>query len=141
MLVLRLMYAMRSILAVVVLLALASSAGLAGGIKDGSLSAYSNGTSIVVRWISDDETSVYGYMVERKAGMDGAFVPLTNPPLPVKGNGALYEYRDDSAFRVTDSFYQYRITALGINAVYYVSVQHSVSSVRRTWGSIKAMFR
>jgi hypothetical protein len=113
----------------------------AGGIVDGSLSAFSDGTNIIVRWISDDETGVFGYMIERKAGLGGVFIPLTNPPIRAKGNGQRYDYTDESAFRVTDNVYQYRITALGTGAVYYVSVDHRVSSVRRTWGSIKAMFR
>jgi hypothetical protein len=132
---------MRSIAVALLLMTVLPALALAGGIRDGSLSAYSNGTSIVVRWVSDDEAGVIGYMVERKAGRDGIFIPLTSPPLRAQGGGASYEYIDNSAFRVTDNVYQYRITALGINAVYYVSVQHSVSSVRRTWGSIKAMFR
>jgi hypothetical protein len=126
-------------LAIIVLLAWAIA--LAGGIRDGSLSAYSNGTNIVVRWASDDETGVTGYTIERKAGGSSTFVRLTDPALAPKGSGSAYEFVDNTAFRTLDNFYQYRITALGVNAVYYVSVNHSVSSVRRTWGSIKAMFR
>jgi len=113
----------------------------AGGIKDGTLSAYSNGSSIVVRWVSDDERDVRGYMVERRAGVDGPFIQLTDPLLAPRGNGASYEYVDESVFRVNDNLYQYRVTCVGSGVTYYVTVNHRVSSVRRTWGSIKAMFR
>ena len=113
----------------------------AGGIKDGTLSAYSNGTTIVVRWISETELDVRGYQVERRAGTDGPFILLTAPYLPAKGDGSTYEFVDNAAYRVTDNLYQYRITAVGNNSTYYVTVNHRVSSVRRTWGSIKAMFR
>jgi hypothetical protein len=124
-----------------VVLVVLGAIAIAGGIRDGSLSAYSNGTNITVRWVSDDESGVTGYTIERKAGSSGAFVRLTDPALAPKGSGSAYEFVDNSAFRTTDNFYQYRVTALGVNTVYYVSVNHSVNSVRRTWGSIKAMFR
>jgi hypothetical protein len=117
------------------------SVAFGGAIKDGSLAAYSNGTNVVVRWVSEEEAGVKGYVIERKAGMEGPFALLTNPPIAPTGNGSSYEFEDNSAFRVTDNIYQYRITAIGTGAVYYVSVNHSVSGVRRTWGSIKAMFR
>jgi hypothetical protein len=128
------------VLAAAVLAALTSGA-FAGGIRDGSLSAFSNGTGIVVRWVSMDERDVEGYLVERKAGTDGPFVQLTFPHLSCRGTGASYEFVDNSAFRVTDNFYQYRVTVVGNGTSYYVTVNHRVSSVRRTWGSIKAMFR
>ena len=119
----------------------AFSLAFAGGIKDGTLSAYSNGTTIVVRWISETELDVRGFQVERRAGTDGPFILLTAPYIPAKGDGSTYEFVDNAAYRVTDNLYQYRITAVGNNATYYVTVNHRVSSVRRTWGSIKAMFR
>jgi hypothetical protein len=113
----------------------------AGGIRDGSLSASSNGTGVVLRWVSAEENGVEGYMVERKAGSDGPFVQLTFPFLSCKGSGSSYEFVDNSAFRVTDNFYQYKVTLIGNGSSYYVTVNHRVNSVRRTWGSIKAMFR
>ena len=130
----------RAILVVLFISVLVAGA-YAGGIKDGSLSAYSNGSSIVLRWVSDDEREVRGYMVERRAGVDGPFIQLTDPFLVSRGNGASYEYTDDAVFRVNDNLYQYRLTCVGNGVTYYVTVNHRVSSVRRTWGSIKAMFR
>ncbi len=129
-----------SILIALVLLA-AVSVAIAGGIKDGTLSAYSNGTNIVVRWMSETELEIRGFQVERRAGVDGPFVLLTSPYIPAKGDGTTYEFVDNAAYRVNDNLYQYRITAVGNGSTYYVTVNHRVSSVRRTWGSIKAMFR
>ncbi len=132
---------MKRALGVVLFVILLVASAYAGGIKDGSLSAYSNGSSIVVRWISDDEHDVRGYMIERRAGVDGPFVQLTDPYLAPRGSGVSYEYVDNSVFRVNDNFFQYRITTVGNGVTYYVMVNYRVSSVRRTWGSIKAMFR
>lgn len=114
-----------------------------GPIKDESPRAFSNGTNIVVQWRSDDESGVLEYRISRKAGTGGAFFVIAR--IKPMGNGQLYEHVDNTAFRVTDSFYQYEIKAIMTNGAegtpYYVSVSHNVSSVRRTWGSIKAMFR
>jgi hypothetical protein len=135
------METMSRALLVVLFISVMVAGAYAGGIKDGTLSAYSNGSSIVVRWISDDERDVRGYMVERRAGVDGQFIQLTDPVLVPRGNGSSYEYIDDAVFRTNDNLYQYRITCVGNGVTYDVTVNHRVSSVRRTWGSIKAMFR
>lgn len=124
-----------------------ASAALAEVIQPNSVTAESRGNGVVVEWRSQDETGVAGYMIERKAGGTGVFIPLVSQMLLVKGNGAKYSFEDESALKTTGNFYQYKITpmndagrSLGIS--YYVSIDHNnVSSVRRTWGSIKAMFR
>jgi hypothetical protein len=118
---------------------------LAGQIRDGSLSANSNGTNITIRWMSDDESGVARFEVERRSGVNGQFISLA--PVDVRGNNSQYEYVDDSAFRVfTEGIYQYQVKVVFANGsapVVYgpITVRHDVSSVRRTWGSIKAMFR
>lgn len=135
----------RHISGIVLCILFAVSSALAAGIKDGSLSAYSNGTNIVVRWSSESESDVYGYRIERRAGPEGSpFVLLTPTDIAPRGPGSLYEFTDNAAYRVTDNIYVYRVTAVipgNRSIAYYVTVNHRVSSVRRTWGSIKAMFR
>ncbi|MEW6511524.1 MAG: hypothetical protein AB1428_11260 [Bacteroidota bacterium] len=135
---------MRILISSVVVLLLVSAVAVQGAVIKGTPTAYSNGSTIVVRWQSEDETGVIGYEIARKSGASDVFMVLA-PSLQAKGNNASYEFTDESAFRITDSYYQYRITALysggGRSDPYYVVVTHSVSSVRRTWGSIKAMFR
>jgi hypothetical protein len=128
------------------LLALACTLPLiASPIREGSLSAVSNGNTITIRWVSEDETGVLRYEIERKSGLTGLFVPLA--PVSCRGNSSPYEFIDDSAFlRGTESIYQYQIRILFANAaqpviVGPITVRHEVNSVRRTWGSIKAMFR
>ncbi len=115
-----------------------------GVIKDGSLSAESRDGSITVRWMSEDETNVARFVLERKAGINGAFMPLTE--FSPRGNNSSYLFVDETAFRISESIYQYRVKVLftnGMAPVYSgtITVSHRTSDVRRTWGSIKAMFR
>ncbi len=129
------------------LLLLCSSIALGEVIQASSVRAQDDGNGVIVRWTSLDETGVAGYMIERKAGGSGSFIPLVSQKIAARGNSQDYQYEDQTAFRTTGNFYQYRLTpvnsagqAVGIS--YYVSIDHNnVSSVRRTWGSIKAMFR
>lgn len=130
-----------------VLLLLWSSVALGEVIQANSVRAQDDGGGVAVRWTSQDETGVVGYYIERKAGGSGTFIPLVSQPIAVKGNGQNYLFEDETAFRTNGSFYQYRLTPVNgagqaVGSSYYVSIDHNnVSSVRRTWGSIKAMFR
>ncbi len=135
---------MRILLSAAFILLIMTAVLMQGAVIKGAPSAYSNGTNITIRWQSEDETGVGGYEIARKSGASGPFLILT-PGLQAKGSNSSYEFIDETAFRTSDSFYQYRITAMYADGQrsdpYYVVVTHSVSSVRRTWGSIKAMFR
>ncbi len=120
------------------------SSVFAGAIKEGSLNASSDGTSITLRWVSEDENSVSKFVIERKAGISGSFMLLAE--LLPRGNNSSYQYVDDTAFRiVSESIYKYQIKIVYANGspAYYgpITVSHKTSDVRRTWGSIKAMFR
>ncbi len=127
----------------VVALIFTSTMSLADIIRSGSLQASSDGINVTLRWITDDETNVAHFEVERRSGTDGAFVSIAtvDPRGP-----SLYEFVDNTAFRKTASIYQYRVKVTYSNSsnVSYSSVltvTHTVSGVRRTWGSIKSMFR
>jgi len=116
----------------------------AGAIKEGSLSASSDGNSITLRWLSEDETAVARFIVERKAGFNGVFMPIIE--ISPRGSNSAYEYVDDTAFRVTESIYKYQVKVMfsnGAAPLFYgpITVSHKTSDVRKTWGSIKAMFR
>ena len=112
-------------------------------IKSTSLQASSDGVNITVRWITEDESNVTRFEVERRTDNDAAYTSIAT--LDPKGP-SLYEYIDRSVFRKTATIYHYRIKisfANGAAPVYTIDlpVSHTVSGVRRTWGSIKAMFR
>ena len=107
-----------------------------------SLQASSDGINITIKWITQDETNVARFDVERCTSGDGVFTFLAtvNPKGP-----SLYEVVDNNALKRVTTLYQYRVkvTFNDGSSIYSstVTVTHTISGVRRTWGSIKSMFR
>jgi len=117
---------------------------LAGVIREGTLQATSDDNNITVQWSSTDESSVKLYEIERRSSANGDFAYLAS--LQKKGSNSFYQFVDKSAFKTTGTVYYYRIKVVYSNDSFEysseVSVPHNVSSVsKRTWGSLKAMFR
>jgi len=108
-----------------------------------NISAESNDNNIVIQWTTSEETNLDHFIVERKSFNDEFAV--ISQPIVSKGSNSSYEYIDENAFKSTDLIFVYRLKIVEKdNKISYsgeVSVSHSVSSVRRTWGSIKALFR
>jgi hypothetical protein len=112
-------------------------------IRDNSLNANPTLEGIKVFWYSSDESGVARFEIWRSS--DGANFTKIAQKSPL-GNGQYYEFLDQTAFKLTDSFYSYRVVVVYANGSTFTTpsvgaATHSVSSVRRTWGSIKAMFR
>jgi hypothetical protein len=122
-----------------------SSGAIAGAIiKDGTLQAHSDGNNVTIQWGTTEEVFLSEFVVERQAGSEGGFIPVP-PSVAPKGNNSFYEFVDQTAFKTITSVYQYRIKIVSQDGSYTysktVTVSHNVSSVKRTWGSLKAMFR
>jgi len=116
----------------------------AGVIREETLNATSDGYNITIRWTSDNETGVVKYILERRSGTSGNFMPIVE--LQPRGNNSSYQFVDENAFRMVASLYQYRLRvdfSGGSAPMYFgpIAVVHKTSDVRATWGSIKAMFR
>ncbi|MDI6765513.1 MAG: hypothetical protein QME52_01605 [Bacteroidota bacterium] len=115
-------------------------------IKSGSLRAFSDGIHVTLRWVSDDELNVVRYEILRSSSLDNGYITIAS--IDPKGPSA-YEFIDNSAFAKGTTVYYYRIKVkFPKEESYYpalnekpLTVHHNVSGVRRTWGSIKAMFR
>lgn len=104
----------------------------------------SDGDNIVLEWKTRSESNLQRYEIQRKAGTSGEFVTLA--VVQPKGSNSLYTYVDRSAYKDAESVYVYRLKILEASSgpssySNEITVTHSVSSVKRTWGSIKAMFR
>lgn len=106
--------------------------------------AYSNGSDIVVRWSTVDESGVQRFDVMRCAGPTGDFLLIASID-QLKGNNSTYEYIDKSVFKVSSGIYRYQIRVIFAQGSAQESAVTTVyletSAAKRTWGSIKAMFR
>lgn len=104
-------------------------------------SARSQNGNVVVSWQTVTESNLNHFVVERKT-VNGSFMELGNVSPRSDKN---YEYVDQSAFKTSDQLYVYRLKIVDNDGSVSYSeekaVAHNVSSVKRTWGSIKALFR
>jgi hypothetical protein len=124
------------------------SFSLFGGVKKNSVQAKSDGSTITIWWETDDVSGIQSFKVLRSISpLSGYEVAGTVYP---KEGATLYSFEDDQPFMKTTTLYYYRIETVGTSGSQSyepsldgsgVAVDHTTSGVRRTWGSIKAMFR
>jgi hypothetical protein len=97
---------------------------------------------IRIEWRTKDEVNVKHFIIQRRTP-NGQFMDIATI-LP-KGNDSHYSYTDESAYKVQDLIFIYRLKIVDkdnrISESQEITVSHSISDVKRTWGSIKAMFR
>ncbi len=103
----------------------------------------STSDSIVLEWQTGQETNLKTFVIERKTPISN-FSEIGN--VNCKGSNSVYNYTDNNAYKTNEAAYIYRLKLVDKDgdASYSneVTVTHGgVSSVKRTWGSIKALFR
>jgi hypothetical protein len=102
----------------------------------------SEGDDIRLEWKTGEEVNLQNFKIERKTPQNSFVEIATVQP---KGNNSYYSYLDQSAYKMSGLIFIYRLKIVDTNgqASYSneVTVSHNVSGVKRTWGSIKAMFR
>ncbi len=110
-------------------------------IPPNGLSVKSQDGNVVITWQTTTETNLKHFVIERKS-INGSFVEIAIVQPQADKN---YRYVDQTAYKTSDAFYVYRIKIVCYNEVDHysaaMSVDHNVSSAKRTWGSIKALFR
>ncbi len=80
--------------------------------------------------------------VERKV-VHGAFSSVG--VVTAKGDNSSYSFTDENAFKVQDGLYIYRLRFVNSDGTSSLSSEQSVTHLtsvsKKTWGSIKALFR
>jgi hypothetical protein len=103
----------------------------------------SEGEDIRLEWKTGEEVNLQNFTIERKTPKSSyAEIASIDP----KGSNSYYSYLDKSAYKMmSDLVFIYRLKIVDDNGQSSysneVTVSHNVSGVKRTWGSIKAMFR
>jgi hypothetical protein len=104
--------------------------------------AKSENDVIKLEWKTQEESNIRHFVVERKNPSSGYIELATISP---KGNNSYYSFTDESAYKSQDLVFIYRLKIVDndsrLSHSQEVTVAHSISGVKRTWGSIKAMFR
>ena len=105
--------------------------------------ARSESDNVRLEWQTSEETNLQKFVIERKTPQS-SFTEIAS--VSSKGNNSNYIFTDQNAYKTNDMVFVYRLKIVDNNdQVTYsadVTVTHSISSVaKRTWGSIKAMFR
>lgn len=98
--------------------------------------------NVRLEWKTSTEDNVKHFIIERKTSQS-SFVDIAT--IQPSGDNSLYSYVDESAYKSNDLVFVYRLRIVDSNDQYthssQVSVSPNISGFKRTWGSIKAMFR
>ena len=109
-----------------------------------SFTATSRNGNVVVSWQTTAENDLKNYVIARKTVKGNFFIDIAEIAPKADKN---YEYIDQTAYKATDAVYVYQLKAVYNSSTTpeilgETSVVHSVSDVtKRTWGSIKELFR
>jgi len=116
------------------------SAVLAGAFLE-QFHARSEGENVKLEWKTGQESNVVSYAIERRTPQTDNFTEITT--IKPKGDNSFYSYLDQSAYKTNNVIFIYRLKIVAEQVSYSkeVSVSPNISGVKRTWGSIKAMFR
>jgi hypothetical protein len=111
--------------------------------------ARNNDQGILVEWKTLDEDGTSKFDIERSANTPDNFMYVGSKN--AAGNNSYYSYQDNSVDLngngndPTNAVYYYRLKCVQPNGNHsytnHITVTHSVSGIRSTWGSIKAIFR
>jgi hypothetical protein len=104
-----------------------------------------NSDGILLEWKTGDESGTAKFEVERSASTPNNFIFVKT--IYATGNNSYYSYQDNGVgFKDNNSsVYYYRLKCINSNSSYSytntITVVHTVSGIKNTWGSIKAIFR
>ncbi|MBP9191017.1 MAG: hypothetical protein KBF96_00540 [Ignavibacteria bacterium] len=108
--------------------------------------ARDNSQGVLVEWKTSNETGTVKFEIERSAESPDNFIFINYKD--ATGNNSYYSYQDNSVeigTGRTTSIYFYRLKCIdgggGVTYTDHITVSHTVSGIRSTWGSIKAIFR
>ncbi len=108
-----------------------------------NLSISTEGRDIRISWEMIEQTGVQHFNVERRAIDQENYTRINDRPIAVE-ESRHYEFIDRTVYKQENAVVFYRIAIVEENGSVYYSDSvplGKISSVRRTWGSIKSMFR
>lgn len=102
----------------------------------------SEGDGVRIEWQTGTEENLESFVLQRETPQTSFIDVATIQP---KGSNSFYSHLDEAILKTGDFIFTYRlkIVETGGSVTYSnkITVSPNVSNVKRTWGSIKAMFR
>lgn len=138
------------VITILFVISAAIPASVLGGVfKPGSPSRVA-GPVVAIRWETSDESAIVKFEVYRREFRSGGMGPaekIAEVDAKHVGN-AVYQIEDTGIFKTADRVLEYEIKAVDGQGVVIETASVTTvlstgltSAARRTWGSIKAMFR
>lgn len=105
--------------------------------------ARSENENVAISWQTAEETNITDFVIERKAS-NSVFMEIGI--VEAKGDNSLYSFIDQNAYKSDDVIFIYRLKIMPNDNTIpsyskEITVSHTTSVGKRTWGSIKALFR
>ena len=127
-----------------ILVLLLAGAGLgAGSVKLDYFKVDRQGNNFIVTWKAELEQDVRTYELHRKTTYATEFVALQS--FSAHGAGKEYQFKDDQVYKSASEQVDYRLEVVFTNGLRQQiaerKVNYTPTAIRRTWGSIKAMFQ
>jgi hypothetical protein len=115
-----------------------------GGVQIRFFKIDEEGSDLVVSWQTDQESEVREFELQRMTRFtNNQFVKIQS--IEPHGTSKPYIFRDDQIFKSSSEQVDYRLEVIYINGVREQlareQVNYTSTAIRRTWGSIKAMFQ
>ena len=128
----------------ILLVLLLAGAGLwAGSVRLAYFKAERQGNDFLITWKADIEQDVRSYELFRKTSYAADFSSIQS--LSAHGVGKEYQFKDDQVYKAASEQVDYRLEAIFTNGlrqqVAERKINYTPTALRRTWGSIKAMFQ
>lgn len=102
-------------------------------------------SDLKITWQAEQETGVRQYELFRRSSNSNNQYVKIQKSFPAQGIGRTYTYVDDQVYKNNSQQIGYRLEVVYDNGVRQIlrteSVDYTSTAVRRTWGSIKAMFQ
>ncbi|MEO0897276.1 MAG: hypothetical protein AAFY71_12800, partial [Bacteroidota bacterium] len=114
--------------------------GMAQTVMLNSFVVTADGADIMVAWDVQDEAGVAEYRIFRKFEDESTLTHVSTIPNSSQG---YYTYLDSDIFKQQPRVlhYELQVVVNGKIQTFKTSLIHNPTSIQRTWGSIKSMFR
>lgn len=112
------------------------------GVYYSDFTIVSDADNVVLSWHTMQEGDLSETIIMRKVH-NGVYSEIAS--IDAKGDNSSYTYTDANAFKVENGVYKYQLKFTSSNGSFSYSseqaITHLTSVEKRTWGSIKALFR